>query len=54
MVRIKKAGGYVNMQGRMNDNLNVSRGFGDFTYKMNPNLAVHEQLIIPVPDITKT
>lgn len=40
-IRIRKAGGYVSIQGRMNDNLNVCRGFGDFAYKTNPKLGVH-------------
>lgn len=35
--RIKKAGGYVN-EGRVNDNLNLSRAIGDLEYKKNAKL----------------
>jgi len=52
--RILRAGGTINEEGRINNNLNMSRSLGDFNYKNNPNLAVHEQIIIPIPDISKT
>jgi hypothetical protein len=35
MNRIKKAGGYVNCEGRINNCLNVSRAIGDLDYKKN-------------------
>lgn len=34
------AGGTVNKEGRINDNLNLSRALGDFTYKCNKDLPV--------------
>lgn len=39
--RINKAGGYVN-EGRINDNLNLSRAIGDLEYKKNSNLKPEE------------
>ena len=48
--RINKAGGYVN-EGRINDNLNLSRAIGDLEYKKNPNLKPEEQIISAEPDI---
>lgn len=39
--RIAKAGGYVS-DGRVNDNLNLSRAIGDIEYKKNPNLKPEE------------
>lgn len=32
----------------------MSRALGDFKYKGNPALKIHDQIISPVPDITKT
>lgn len=52
--RIIKAGGTINQDGRINNNLNMSRALGDFTYKSNPNLKAPEQIISAMPDITKT
>lgn len=48
--RIKRAGGKV-IENRVNGDLNLSRAFGDFSYKSNPNLSEVEQLIICEPDI---
>lgn len=48
--RINKAGGYVN-EGRINDNLNLSRAIGDLEYKKNNNLKPEEQIISAEPDI---
>lgn len=48
--RINKAGGYVN-EGRINDNLNLSRAIGDLEYKKNSNLKPEEQIISAEPDI---
>lgn len=52
--RILKAGGVISEDGRINNNLNMSRALGDFSYKNNPNLSYSEQIISPIPDITKT
>lgn len=48
--RIQKAGGYVS-EGRVNDNLNLSRALGDLEYKKNPSLKPEEQIISPFPDV---
>lgn len=52
--RILKAGGIISTDGRINNNLNLSRALGDFSYKNNPSLKINDQIISPVPDITKT
>jgi serine/threonine protein phosphatase PrpC len=49
--RIEKAGGFVNSLGRVNGNLNLSRGIGDLKYKQNPLLSAAEQMITGEPDI---
>lgn len=49
--RIERAGGFV-ADNRVVGELAMSRAIGDFRYKLNPNLAFHEQLVIPVPDIS--
>jgi len=54
MSRIVKAGGYVNLVGRINGNLNLSRSLGDLKYKQNPNLPMTEQMITAEPDVTIT
>lgn len=54
MNRITKAGGYVNLVGRINGNLNLSRSLGDLKYKQNPNLPMTEQMITAEPDVTVT
>lgn len=43
--RIKKAGGFVTDEGRVDGNLNLSRAFGDFAYKKDKNLKATEQKI---------
>lgn len=48
--RIAKAGGFI-INGRINENLNLSRAIGDFSYKDNPDLSETEQLIISFPDV---
>lgn len=50
--RIEKAGGFVNSLGRVNGNLNLSRGIGDLKYKQNDKLLAAEQMITAEPDIT--
>mmetsp|Transcript_19792 Transcript_19792/g.27637 ORF Transcript_19792/g.27637 Transcript_19792/m.27637 type:complete len:293 (-) Transcript_19792:10-888(-) len=49
--RIYMAGGYVK-QNRVDGQLALSRAFGDWSYKSNPELTYHEQKVIAVPDIT--
>lgn len=49
LARIKKAGGYV-AEGRVNGGLNLSRAFGDFSYK-DEELDPKEQKITPSPDV---
>lgn len=48
--RICSAGGYVDM-GRVNGNLALSRGIGDFEFKKNLNLPPEEQIVTCLPDI---
>lgn len=50
LARIEKAGGYVK-EGRINENLNLSRALGDLEYKKNPNMKPEEQMISAEPDI---
>ena len=40
--RIQRAGGFVNFEGRVNGNLNLSRAIGDLTYKKNFRLTQKE------------
>ena len=48
--RIIKANGWIN-EGRINGNLNLSRGFGDLEYKSNNLLPPQEQIITAYPDV---
>jgi serine/threonine protein phosphatase PrpC len=48
--RIEKAGGFVRFD-RVNGELAMSRAIGDFRYKLNLQLAVHEHQVIAIPDI---
>lgn len=48
--RIEAAGGYVS-DGRVNDNLNLTRAIGDLEYKKNHNLTPQEQIISGFPDV---
>lgn len=50
--RIHKAGGYVS-DGRVNDNLNLTRAIGDLEYKKNPALEPEEQIISAFPDVVE-
>lgn len=50
--RIVKAGGYVS-DGRVNDNLNLSRAIGDLEYKKSTELKPEEQIISAYPDIVE-
>lgn len=47
--RIKNAGGFVKSK-RVDGDLAVSRGLGDFSYKSIDGLAIKEQKVIPVPE----
>ena len=49
--RITNAGGYVS-EGRVNDNLNLSRAIGDFIYKKNEDIPPQKQIITAFPDVT--
>lgn len=51
--RIKKAGGRVSGDGRVNGGLNLSRAIGDHGYKTNGALKPEEQMISALPDIKK-
>lgn len=48
--RICSAGGYVDM-GRVNGNLALLRGIGDFEFKKNVNLPPEEQIVTCYPDV---
>jgi serine/threonine protein phosphatase PrpC len=48
--RIHAAGGYVS-EGRVNDNLNLTRAIGDLEYKKNTGLRPEEQIISAFPDV---
>jgi protein phosphatase 1G len=48
--RIVKAGGFVE-ENRVKGMLNLSRALGDLEYKLDPELAVEDQMITCVPDL---
>ncbi|KAG7878203.1 hypothetical protein KL905_003957 [Ogataea polymorpha] len=48
--RIVAAGGYVDL-GRVNGNLALSRGIGDFEFKQSPHLPAEEQVVTAYPDV---
>lgn len=50
LARINAAGGFVKMK-RIDGDLAVSRGIGDFRYKINGHLPIEKQKVIPIPDI---
>jgi len=53
--RIEAAGGTVEDVGgigRVNGNLAVSRGFGDFSFKTRDDLPAEEQAVTVYPDVT--
>ncbi|EDQ89635.1 uncharacterized protein MONBRDRAFT_25189 [Monosiga brevicollis MX1] len=49
--RIRNAGGFV-INGRVDGGLAISRAFGDFDYKRNPQLGALEQKVVADPDVT--
>ncbi|KJH51014.1 protein phosphatase 2C [Dictyocaulus viviparus] len=49
--RIVNAGGFVNEDGRVNGGLNLSRAFGDHSYKKNLGLPLRDQMITALPDV---
>lgn len=51
--RITKAGSYVNAEGRIEGNLNLSRAIGDLEYKKRPRLRLQDQPITSLPDVKK-
>ena len=51
IMRIEAAGGFVNAQGRVNGNLNLSRAIGDQQYKQDPELPPWSQVISAEPDM---
>jgi len=52
-LRVRRAGGFVTGEGRINGNLNLSRALGDLFYKRNINLKPEQQLISGVPQIKR-
>ncbi|XP_078494893.1 protein phosphatase 1G [Ciona intestinalis] len=49
--RITAAGGHVNVQGRVNGGLNLSRAIGDHCYKTNKDFPLEDQMISAMPDV---
>lgn len=53
MHRIRKAGGFVDTNGRINGCLNISRAIGDLDFKKNKKMSTKQQIVISTPDVTK-
>ena len=49
--RIYKAGSTVNVEGRIDGNLNLSRAIGDIAHKKNTRIKLEEQAVTSLPDI---
>lgn len=41
----------MNIEGRIDGNLNLSRAIGDIAHKKNPRVALQDQAITSMPDI---
>ena len=50
MLRISKAGGFV-AGNRVQGVLAVSRSFGDYMFKKNPDVGFHAQMVTALPDV---
>mmetsp|Transcript_14100 Transcript_14100/g.17823 ORF Transcript_14100/g.17823 Transcript_14100/m.17823 type:complete len:382 (-) Transcript_14100:85-1230(-) len=50
ITRVNDAGGFVRMK-RIDGDLAVSRGFGDFRYKLNGSTTIDKQKVIAIPEI---
>ena len=49
--RIYKAGSTVNVEGRIDGNLNLSRAIGDIAHKKSPKVSLENQAVTSMPDI---
>jgi len=49
--RIYKAGSTVNVEGRIDGNLNLSRAIGDIAHKKNTKLPLQDQAVTSMPDV---
>lgn len=49
--RIYKAGSTVNIEGRIDGNLNLSRAIGDIAHKKSPKVSLENQAVTAKPDI---
>ena len=48
--RIYKAGSTVNIEGRIDGNLNLSRAIGDIAHKKSPKVKLEDQAVTSMPD----
>jgi len=49
--RIYKAGSTVNVEGRIDGNLNLSRAIGDIAHKKNTRISLQDQAVTSFPDV---
>ena len=49
--RIYKAGSTVNVEGRIDGNLNLSRAIGDIAHKKNTRIPLQDQAVTSFPDV---
>ena len=52
ITRVKNAGGYIEKD-RVNGELTVTRGLGDFSFKRNPYEKKENQIITAFPEVKK-